>query len=112
MHAVHGADPAVTGRVLDAWARFPPHGWVGRGLPALFAEVGMTRPAIVAETMVVADGDRPARPPFRTMAIVAERSGAVTADEAQRWLAQLAEAGRQGRFLWAVTLFAVAGIRP
>ena len=46
------------------------------------------------------------------MAAVAERSGALTADDAERWLAQLADAGARGRFFWAVTMFAVAATRP
>jgi hypothetical protein len=38
--------------------------------------------------------------------------GALTRHEADEWLAQLAEAGRRGRFFWAATMFAVGGRRP
>ena len=46
------------------------------------------------------------------MAAAAERCGAIAAGEGHRWLAQLAAAGQQGRFFWAVTMFAVTGTRP
>jgi hypothetical protein len=51
-------------------------------------------------------------PPFTTMAVVAEQSGALSSEDAHTWLAQLADAGDRGQFFWAVTMFTVAGARP
>ena len=85
---------------------------VRRRLPALFADAGMPNPVVVAETFTSTDPDRPTRPPYTTMAATAHEAGALSAEEAARWLAQLADAGQQGRFLWAVTMFAVAATRP
>jgi SAM-dependent methyltransferase len=112
MHAVHGADPRLTASVLDAWRENAANGLSGRRLPALFADAGLRRPTIVAETMATTDPRRPMRPPFTTMAAVAEDTGAISAGEGDLWLTQLVEAGQRGRFFWAVTMFAVGGLRP
>jgi hypothetical protein len=72
----------------------------------------MPKPVVVAETFTSTDPRRPLGPPFTVMAATAHRAGSLTADEADRWLAQLAEAGQGRRFFWAMTMFAVAGVRP
>ena len=112
MHAIHGADPQLTSRVVQCWAANAANGWSGRRLPGLFVHAGLPEPAVVAETFTSTDGHRPMVPPFTTMAVVAEQSGALSSDEAHTWLAQLADAGERGQFFWAVTMFAVAGARP
>jgi len=112
MHAIHGADPQLTSRVVECWASNAANGWSGRRLPGLFVDAGMREPVVVAETFTSTDGQRPTGPPFTTMAVVAERAGALNSDDAHTWLAQLADAGERGQFFWAVTMFAVAGVRP
>lgn len=112
MHAIHGADPQLTSRVVQCWAANAANGWSGRRLPGLFVHAGLPEPAVVAETFTSTDGHRPMGPPFTTMAVVAEQSGALSSDDAHTWLAQLADAGERGQFFWAVTMFAVAGARP
>jgi SAM-dependent methyltransferase len=112
MHAIHGGDPAVTERMLSAWAAMMPSARVGGRLPALFADEGMPDPVIVAETFVRTEPLRPTLPPFPQLTEAAAQMGVISADEGARWLADLAEAGRRGRFLWAATMFAVAAVRP
>lgn len=112
MHAIHGADPRLTSRVVECWASNGANGWSGRRLPGIFVDAGMRDPVVVAETFTSTDGRRPTLPPFTTMAAAAECAGALTADDARTWLDQLADAGAHGRFFWAVTMFAVAGARP
>ena len=112
MHAIHGADPRLTSRVVECWASNAANGWSGRRLPGLFVDAGMRAPVVVAETVTSTDRRRPTGPPFTTMAATAERTGALSADDAGSWLAQLVEAGARGKFFWAVTMFAVAGGRP
>jgi SAM-dependent methyltransferase len=112
MHAVHGADPRLTARVLDAWRENAANGMCGRQLPGLFADAGIRCPSIVAETMTSTDGGQSARPPFSAMAALAEHTGTISVGEGDVWLTQLAEAGQRGRFFWAVTMFAVGGPRP
>ncbi len=62
--------------------------------------------------MTTTDPTRPLRPPFTTMAAAARQAGALSAEESASWLGQLVEAAGAGRFFWAVTMFAVAGVRP
>ncbi len=112
MHAIHGADPRLTARIVGFWADTAANGWSGRRLPGLFADAGIPEPRVVAETLTSTDGQRPLGPPFTTMAAAAERAGELSAGEADTWLAQLAHAGERGQFFWAVTMFAVAGMRP
>jgi len=112
MHAIHGADPRLTSRVVECWATNAANGWSGRRLPGLFVGAGIREPIVVAETFTSTDGQRPTGPPFTTMAAVAERAGALSSDDARIWLAQLADAGERGQFFWAVTMFAVAGACP
>jgi SAM-dependent methyltransferase len=112
LHAIHGADPDLTRRVVDAWVDSAADGRVGRRLPSLLADAGLTDRTVVAETLVSTAPHRPAQPPFTTMATLAERTGALRPGEAATWLGQLEESARHGRFLWALTMFAAAGTRP
>lgn len=112
MHALHGADPSLTARILTRWAEQAPNGWSGRRLPALFGDAGLTEPDIVADTITTTRARFPALEPFATMASVAEAHGDITAQDAQRWLGQLADASSSGTFFWAITMFLVAATKP
>jgi SAM-dependent methyltransferase len=112
MHAVHGADPQMTASILDAWRDHAANGLSGRRLPALFADAGIRALTVTAETITSTDPRRPLHSPFTMMAALAERCSAISVGAAQTWLAQLAHAGQQGRFFWAVTMFCVSGTRP
>jgi SAM-dependent methyltransferase len=112
MHAIHGADPRLTSRVIECWSDRAANGWSGRQLPARFAASGLRDTRVVAETLTSTDPHRPTAPPFTVMAAVAEHSGGLSSSEARTWLAQLADAGTRGAFFWAVTMFAVGGTRP
>jgi SAM-dependent methyltransferase len=112
MHAIHGADPRLTARVVEVWAASAANGWSGRRLPALFADAGMTEPYVIAETFIDTDPHRPLAPPFTTMAAAAQRAGSLSADEATEWLSQLTVAAQRSQFFWATTMFAVADVRP
>lgn len=100
------------GSVVDCWASHAANGWSGRRLPGLFIDAGLRELVVVTETITTADQPRPTGPPFATMAATAERAGALSPEDARAWLTQLADAAERGQFLWAVTMFAVAGTRP
>jgi ubiquinone/menaquinone biosynthesis C-methylase UbiE len=112
LHAIHGADPTLTATIVNSWAANAANGLAGRQLPALFADAGLRDPIVIAETMTTTDPARPSMPPFTTMAAAVAATGAISAADAHAWLDQLADAGRRGRFFWALTMFAVASHRP
>lgn len=111
MHAIHGADPALTARVIDCWEQNVPNGRSGRRLTALLGEAGVRGTTAVAETLISTDARRTTIEQITTMAEVAVRGGALSTADARAWLAELADAGAAARFFWAVTMFAVGGTR-
>lgn len=112
MHAIHGADPDIATRIIACWSDNAVNGCSGRQLPALFARAGIPDPMVIAETFTTTDPRRPSMAPFTPMADAATTAGAVTTAEATSWLGELAEVGAAGGFFWAVTMFAVGGVRP
>jgi ubiquinone/menaquinone biosynthesis C-methylase UbiE len=111
MHALHGADPNLTDTILEVWTSVMANGRSARRLPGLFRAAGMD-PMIHSETFVSTDGAVASGEPFTFMAVAAAAAEAISADEADVWLAQLADAGRRGEFFWAATMFAVGARRP
>jgi SAM-dependent methyltransferase len=111
MHAIHGADPAVTARIIGCWADHAVNGWAGRQLPALFAGAGLVDQVVIADAIMSRDPRPPSLQPFSAMAALSEHHGAVTTQDAATWLAQLTDAGARGTFFWAVTLIAVVATR-
>ena len=111
MHAIHGADPDTDRKVSTAGRQHAANGLSGRRLPALFAAAGMPdhdrrrrdddqhRSAAPAAAAVHHDGGR-----RRAARVRSPRRG-------RGWLGQLADAGRRGRFFWALTMFAVGATR-
>jgi ubiquinone/menaquinone biosynthesis C-methylase UbiE len=112
MHAIHGADPALTARIIGRWAEHAANGWAGRQLPALLTSAALVDPVIIADTITSRDPRPPSLQPFAFMATVADRDGTVTTQQAETWLGQLADAGTHGDFFWAVTLIGVVASRP
>jgi hypothetical protein len=111
MHAINGAEPSLTRRVVAAWDEHAANGWSGRRLPSLVAGAGLTDPVVTAATIVATDARLPGLEPFTSMAAAAARHGAVTAAGAATWLQQLRDASARGSFFWAVTMFLVAATR-
>jgi SAM-dependent methyltransferase len=112
MHAIDGADPTLTAKVIACWAEHTANGWAGRRLPALFAGAGLVDQVVVADTITSRDPRPLSLQPFSIMATVAEHHGALTPQAAGAWLRQLTDASAHGTFFWAVTLIAVVATRP
>jgi 2-polyprenyl-3-methyl-5-hydroxy-6-metoxy-1,4-benzoquinol methylase len=112
MHAIHGADPSITRRVVACWEERTTNGWSGRRLRPLFTMAQMADVVVATDTIVVTDARPHETEPFTTMAGVAEHERAVTTAEADRWLRQLGDASARGLFFWGVTMFLVAGTTP
>jgi SAM-dependent methyltransferase len=111
MHAIHGADPDLTGRVIRCWADSAANGLAGRGLSALFTAAGLHDVDVAAETMTSTDRTRPMRAPFPQLAATALERGVLTAAQAATWLDDLVTSAHAGRFFWAATMIAVVGRR-
>ncbi len=87
--------------------------WSGVQLPNLFLEAGLAE--IEIHPYVQAWTDAKASDRVTPLAVVARgaiRRGVVSAEEAERWLEHVAEAGRAGRFTFVHTLMIVRGITP
>jgi hypothetical protein len=106
-------DRGLTRRILNCYSDQYPNGGMGRQLPRLFREAGLTEIAVSAHTAITTDPrwglwglD------FRGAAALAAARGAITAAEAASWLEQLRDAERAGYNFGALTTFVVGGRKP
>jgi hypothetical protein len=86
------------------------NGWIGRRLPRLFREVGMTDISVCFQTITV---------PYDFLQLllgghVAREvsTGVLSEEEADLWWTDLARAEDDGTFLYGVTAFVVSGMKP
>ncbi len=110
--AVNGADRRLTRRVLDGVSEHITQPWMGRELPGLFHRAGLIDPSVAVETTWSRDRSTATDRPCPQLAAGALDEGAITTDEARRWLDQLAQAADHGEFLWGTTGFAVGATTP
>lgn len=85
------------------------NGWIGRCLPRLFREVGMTDISVTFRTITV---------PYEFLQLLlgghiarAVDTGIVSEKEADQWWTHLAHANAVGTFLYGFTAFVVAGVK-
>lgn len=85
------------------------HGWIGRRLPRLFGEIGMSGISVSLYTITV---------PYDFLQLLlgghvarAVATGVVSEDEANLWWTHLARANAGGTFLYGFTGFVVCGTR-
>ncbi len=101
-------DRAVTRRIVNTWCDGFRNGWLGRHVPALFAEAGLRDAAVVPATL------RLPYPVAMQMAgpATVERAcaaGAISVEEGEDWLRAAQEAEDAGRFFATLTGFIVVG---
>jgi ubiquinone/menaquinone biosynthesis C-methylase UbiE len=101
-------DRAVTRRIVNTWCDGFRNGWLGRHVPALFAEAGLRDTAVVPATL------RLRYPVAMQMAgpATVERAcaaGAISVEEGEDWLRAAQEAEEAGRFFATLTGFIVVG---
>lgn len=104
------AHRAVTRRVVNFWCDRFLGGWIGRQLPRLFRQAGLTDISI--EPVTVVDTDFAAFDGQYELTRVVGRAvagGAVTAEEGEQWLARLHEVVNAGSFFTSMTNFIVGG---
>jgi ubiquinone/menaquinone biosynthesis C-methylase UbiE len=85
------------------------NGWIGRCLPRLFGEIGMTGSSVSFHTVTITYdflqlllGGHIAR---------TVSTGVISEHEANLWWTHLAQANAQGRFLYGFTAFLVCGVK-
>jgi ubiquinone/menaquinone biosynthesis C-methylase UbiE len=101
-------DRSITQRIVDVWSDGLRNPWLGRHLPALFADGGLVdiviEPAVLylpyAVAMELAGPETVAR---------ACAAGRITTAEGEAWLAEARAAEEAGRFFSTLTGFIVAG---
>jgi SAM-dependent methyltransferase len=109
---IDAADRAVTRRIANFFCDSMPHGWSGRTLWRLFADVGLTSVQVQPETLtlpgpVFLDGAHG----FGRMPELTERAGAISAGEREAWQADVERRSRQGGLFVAFTAFRAVGRR-
>ena len=85
------------------------NGWIGRRLPRLFKQHGMTDVSVVPQTIII-------NYPFTELLLGghvtrAQQAGAVSPGDAERWWNHLREAHEAGTFLYGFTALIVAGTK-
>jgi ubiquinone/menaquinone biosynthesis C-methylase UbiE len=106
-------DRALTRRIVAASAdHLLVNGWLGRRLPALLTEAGLTSVGVRAFTPVERDPAGFYAKLAERRAAVAVQAGAITENEERGWLAALRAEQAAGRFLAGQTHLFVWGIRP
>ena len=107
---VDGPDRRVARAIANSWCDSFGDGWVGRRLPALFRDCGVTDIGVTPETLMLTDYNVAANILGLGPTVArAQAAGVVSEAEGARWLAQLEQAGQTGRFFAAATLFGVYG---
>ena len=86
------------------------NGWIGRRLPRLFREAGMTDVTVLFRTVTITYG-------FLQLLVGghvarAVSNGILSEDEADLWWTHLAHANASGSFLYGFTAFVVSGVKP
>jgi ubiquinone/menaquinone biosynthesis C-methylase UbiE len=107
---IDSPDKQLTQTILNFRCDLFPTGWIGRQLPRLFNETGLTEIQVFPDTGFIKDfmlADKLLR--LGEAVEYAREADVVSAHEASQWLVGLENLSRQGRFFCSVTLFIVAG---
>jgi len=115
-------DLDLTARIDNAWTATRPSGRIGRRLFGLFVQAGFGDVRVFPHNVAVTDisnyeGSPGVATVYRdqiiaSLAAQAVEAGAVTAQEASRWVALQNAAVREGRFFRFLAMFVVAGHVP
>ncbi len=108
---IDAADYRATRRVREAICDGFPSGWVGRRLPGLFKEVGLTNLVVRAGVSNWTESN-PDDPIWRSALDGAVASGALTTSEAEDWLAEVRRRSEEDRYFAGVMVFMVIGVKP
>jgi ubiquinone/menaquinone biosynthesis C-methylase UbiE len=100
----------VTRKIAQSFCDGMKNGWIGRRLPRLFRQHGMTDVSVTYHTVTV---------DFEFLPLLlgghvarAVSAGTLSADEADLWWTDLARSSDEGTCLYGFTAFIVAGTKP
>ncbi|MGH9267009.1 MAG: methyltransferase domain-containing protein, partial [Acidimicrobiales bacterium] len=116
--ALYHPDVELTDRITRFFLHERRAQRIGRELRARFRWAGLEGVVVRAVTQVFAEWDHTARslppgfPPLRAFLPDVVGAGALSPQEAERWVAALEEAARQGEFFASLTMYAATGRKP
>jgi ubiquinone/menaquinone biosynthesis C-methylase UbiE len=105
---IDSSDREVTRKVIHHACDVETNGWVGRQLPGWYKELGLTDLCVTPVAVAFNELDTLYEVCLRTFVENAEAAGAVTADEAARWVEDLRDRDRRGLFFCSQTFFRVS----
>jgi len=103
-------DRTVTQAVLSANADSMAQPWMGRQLPRLFREAGLT--GVSVDPMVILSGPENFRAQVGPAFARLREEHVLTAEQARDWWSRLGEQADADGFVGGATVFVVAGTRP
>lgn len=109
---ITSTDPHTTRRLIDALVEDVPYGRIGRHLPGLMAEAGLTDVTFSLRPMEYTDLDVMREALVEPAAAAGIAAGLVTTAQAEAWLADLDDLVRTNRFMLAYMAFVVVGSVP
>jgi ubiquinone/menaquinone biosynthesis C-methylase UbiE len=110
---VDAPDRALTRRLLNFYCDGYQDGWMGRRLPGLFRELGLTEIIVEPVQVLLTDlAQANVVLALESTVVRATASGLVDGVEGATWLDALRTASEQGRFFAAITAFMVMGCKP
>ncbi len=109
---IDASDRGVTRRIMNFFCDSMPQGWIGRMLPRLFAEAGLSDVQVQPETLML-PGTVWLDPQygFGRLSEFAERAGAIGAAERDAWQADVERRSREPGLFVAFTGFRAVGRR-
>lgn len=109
---IDATDREVTRKVLHYACDFETNGWVGRQLAGMCKEVGLVDISVAPVGLSIKEFEPVYDLCLRVFAERATAAGAVTAAQVERWVEDLRERDRQGRFFSSQMLFRVTARKP
>jgi ubiquinone/menaquinone biosynthesis C-methylase UbiE len=109
---IDSSDREVTRRVMHHACDVETNGWAGRQLPGWCKELGLADVCVTPVAAAFTEFDTLYEVVLRTFVENAEAADAVTSEEAARWVEDLRERDRRGRFFCSQTFFRVSARKP
>ncbi len=110
--AINSPERELTRRMMNHFCDNVVNGWIGRRLPGMFKEFGLTDLKIVPNTLIMLDYRLVRELWLQSIADNARDAGAVTPAEAQGWLESLEQVSQSEGFFFSTTAYLISGRKP